>query len=531
MKTSEQFKTEVYKKHEQKLAARRRVKNRALLCVPLAFLVVLGGVFGPRLFSGNHIQPRSGQIPRILQVGNPTAPKDISFYDLMESAEYAQLQTASGEEEAVSSAAYAEQVAEDEMKIYWSLEESELQELSETALIDGDFTAALNDFARDSAVLLSESFSGNSCYSPLSLYFSLALTGSGAGGSTKEEFQHVLYDKSEGWAQEQCGKYYRQHYHDNEQSKFWLANSLWLDGRFSFGKDFISGAEDNFYSSLFQADFTDPTLSSEMTNWVSENTNGLLNPEFEFEDDQLLSIINTVYYNAQWSNQFFQEYNTEEDFHKADGSTVTAEFMHTGESFGYAYEGNNFTRASLSLRGGDEMIFILPDEGVSTEELLADPEAFENMFFPKAYEEFTSCQLRWSIPKFSFACEYDLKDTLIGLGLEKAFDPIFADFSNMGRAELYLSKVKQGAHIGIDEDGVEAAAYTEIAQDAGAAAPPDKIIEMKLDRPFLFAILSSDASRDITWENRNETMSSSLLFLGVCGDPTAAGSGGSAAAG
>ena len=103
------------------------------------------------------------------------------------------------------------------------------------------------------------------------------------------------------------------------------------------------------------------------------NTGGLLNPKFTFSEEQMLSIINTVYYNAQWSDQFSQEYNTNEEFHKADGSTVTAEFMHMGKGFGRAYEGTGFTRASLSLRNGDEMIFILPDEGVSTEELLSRP--------------------------------------------------------------------------------------------------------------------------------------------------------------
>ncbi len=37
MKTSEEFKAEVYEKRDRKLAARRRVKKQALLCVPLLF--------------------------------------------------------------------------------------------------------------------------------------------------------------------------------------------------------------------------------------------------------------------------------------------------------------------------------------------------------------------------------------------------------------------------------------------------------------------------------------------------------------
>ena len=118
---------------------------------------------------------------------------------------------------------------------------------------------------------------------------------------------------------------------------------------------------------------------------------------------------------------------------------------------------------------------------------------------------------------------------LVDLGLTKAFDPVIADFSGMGKVELYLSETRQGTHIGVNEDGVEAAAYTEIAAEAGSSAPPEKVIEMKLDRPFLFAILSDDTSKNTARENRGETMESSLLFLGTCGDPTASGSGGHAA--
>ena len=43
---------------------------------------------------------------------------------------------------------------------------------------------------------------------------------------------------------------------------------------------------------------------------------------------------------------------------------------------------------------------------------------------------------------------------------------------------------------GGDEQGVKAAAYIEIP-GAGAAAPPEEIIDFILDRPFLFVITSN----------------------------------------
>ena len=59
----------------------------------------------------------------------------------------------------------------------------------------------------------------------------------------------------------------------------------------------------------------------------------------------------------------------------------------------------------------------------------------------------------------------------------------------------------QEVHIGIDENGVEAAAFTEILW-AGAALPQGRA-EMILNRPFLYAV-----------KNKGQ-----ILFVGICQDP------------
>ena len=40
----------------------------------------------------------------------------------------------------------------------------------------------------------------------------------------------------------------------------------------------------------------------------------------------------------------------------------------------------------------------------------------------------------------------------------------------------------------VDEEGCEAAAYTVIMTECGAAMPPDDEVDFTLDRPFLFAV-------------------------------------------
>ena len=57
-----------------------------------------------------------------------------------------------------------------------------------------------------------------------------------------------------------------------------------------------------------------------------------------------------------------------------------------------------------------------------------------------------------------------------------------------------VSSVMQAARVRIDEEGMEAAAYTEIIVEPTAAEPPPcSEEEMNLNRPFLFAIWKDGA--------------------------------------
>ena len=56
---------------------------------------------------------------------------------------------------------------------------------------------------------------------------------------------------------------------------------------------------------------------------------------------------------------------------------------------------------------------------------------------------------------------------------------------------MYLHSINQDTRVTIDEQGVTAASYIELNFGAGAAAPPDEIIDFIVDRPFVFAITKS----------------------------------------
>ena len=77
---------------------------------------------------------------------------------------------------------------------------------------------------------------------------------------------------------------------------------------------------------------------------------------------------------------------------------------------------------------------------------------------------------------------------LQALGVTDAFDMAEADFTPLTDNGAWLSSAMQAARVKIDEEGVEAAAYTELACADSAMMEVPPTVEMDLDRPFLFVI-------------------------------------------
>jgi serpin B len=203
--------------------------------------------------------------------------------------------------------------------------------------------------------------------------------------------------------------------------------------------------------------------------------------------------------------------DTEDDtFHLPDGSTIDVPFMYQEEEFAYA-DLDGMQLVSLPYVGaGLDMTIILPDEGeFDALEVNLDAATLET-----AFDELSQAALYLWLPKFEFDFSAGLSDTLKTLGMTDAFDPDRADFTGMidvaegedPQENLVISDVLHKAFISVDENGTEAAAATVVIVGATSAAPePEDPIELRIDRPFLFAI--------------RDTETGTILFLGRVLDP------------
>lgn len=361
----------------------------------------------------------------------------------------------------------------------------------------------VNDFAYKTSSLFLSSSEKNTNYSPLSLYYALALATTGAKTETEMELLNLLGMQDSQVLSEQSGNLYRLLNKDNEIGKLKIANSIWLGNKINgepviFKDTFVENAVNNFYASSYNVDFSDKETGKAMSKWIAENTNGTLSPKIDTDPQQILSIINTVYFYDQWIDRFDKDKTQEDIFNLLNGEEVKVDFMN--ETFGSAgfSKGKNFTRSALGLKNGGRMVFILPDEGISTYELLSSTEQIKKIF--EEGEDFHG-EVVWKIPKFNFNSQLELKDNLKALNVKLAFEPN-ADFTEMTERMAYISEIQQQTHIAIDEEGVEASAFTQI--DYVGSAAPEGRADMILNRPFIYGITASNGS---------------LLFIGICINP------------
>jgi serine protease inhibitor len=371
--------------------------------------------------------------------------------------------------------------------------------------LDKGFEKALNDFSYTSSAKLLSSATKNISYSPVSLYMALSIAGTGAKNSTQDEIFSALgaSGKSVDYLSEQNSKLFRLLYSNNEIGKLKIANSLWLQKDIIFKNDFISKATESFYASLFNVDFSDKNSSKLMSNWISENTNGVLTPKIVLEKEQLMSILNTIYYKDEWIDRFDKDKTKPDTFYLSDGNEIKCDFMNSTYAVHGFTRSEGFTASSLSLKNNGSMIFVLPNKGVSLDSLLSAPEKISSLF--QEGESITG-KVIFQVPKFSYGSSLELKDTLSSMGIEAAFKKD-ADFAGIvdrttSNSPVFISNIKQQTHIAIDEKGVEAAAFTEILY-SGSAPSKDEVAEMILNRPFIYAIKSNGR----------------ILFIGVVNNP------------
>ncbi len=353
----------------------------------------------------------------------------------------------------------------------------------------------LTDFFRNStATFLRGAGAENRAYSPLNVYMALAVLAEIADGTSRQQVLDLLGADSLTALREQARAVWNANYSNDGAEISVLGSSLWLNEGVAFNKETLNTLTDYYYASSYRGEMGTAGMDKALRNWLNEQTGGLLKEQVEgitTDPNTVMTLLTTIYFRAKWTNWFSADKTASDTFHGVAGD-VTCPFMNRTESWGTYYWGDRFSASSLALEGQGTMWFVLPDEGVSVEELLADEQAMDFVLASGKWDNQKSLKVNFSVPRFDIESQLDLKEGLQSLGIADCFDRSKANFNPLTTTtEVWLDKVQHGVRVAIDEEGVTAAAYTEMTL-CGSAMPPDDEVDFVLDRPFLFVVTGAD---------------------------------------
>ncbi len=342
--------------------------------------------------------------------------------------------------------------------------------------------------------MLSANGTDNKVYSPMSAYMALAMSAEISGGNTRKQILDLLGQDSIESLRSHANSIWQANYSDDGMARCVLASSLWLRDDMKYDIGTINTLAQNYYSSVFGGKPGDTDYDAAFQGWLNEQTSGLLENYVEglkLDPQMVLTLASTVDYAGKWIDKFDPGKTKEAVFHAPTGD-ITCDFMNMDTHMTYWWS-DKFASISLPLEQNGEMRLILPDKGISPEELLKDDTTIKFLNEKNIYESFDNkyCEVELSIPKFDVSCNTDLSDMLKKLGVTDAFDSTVSDFSPLvENAEgIFISSAKHAARVQIDEEGCRASALT-VMQYCGAAISNGKA-EFILDRPFIFEIVSA----------------------------------------
>lgn len=383
-----------------------------------------------------------------------------------------------------------------------------LDNIDERTKLSEETRDSLNEFSIETIVACYKNSHENLIYSPISLYYSLGIAAYGSEGKTQQELLELLHVNDKEQLSMGCEEVYRMVYRDLIDEylgprKVIISSSLWMDKELDYKKSYVETIANKFYTSSFSEDLSEKETIREMENWIENNSNGKISVDIENMDIGNLVLFNTVYFNSYWGSSFDVENTCKDVFHTSDESTVKCDFMHKS-GFGYGKDGDGYILAKCSLYDGG-VFFVLPDEGVSPQDLLTDSEMVRDIFYTENDKSFMGMEgsfIEWSVPKINTSSELDC-DEFLNL---KYFNGQDADFSGIANGRIDLDSINQYTSFSMDEYGVETASLTAVCLKASLDKDELLYLDMTLDRPFIYAIF-----------DENDVM----ITIGICDNPVA----------
>uniref|UniRef100_A0A7M4FK71 Serpin B10 n=1 Tax=Crocodylus porosus TaxID=8502 RepID=A0A7M4FK71_CROPO len=339
-----------------------------------------------------------------------------------------------------------------------------------------------DSFALDIFTKLNESCKGeNIFFSPWSISIGLAMVYLGARGNTATEMAEVLHFNKE----EKTVTLLSAVNKPNKNYELKTANRLYEEKTYPLVQ--VS------YGALLTVNFRTAAEQAreEINSWVMNQTEGKIQdllPTGSVDSRTALVLVNAIYFKGKWEKQFLKENTSERPFRT---KTKPVQMMFLKGMFKILCMDTMKLKIIEVpyIKNELSMFILLPDDindNTTGLELLERELTYEKLAEWTSPDRMAKVEVEMYLPRIKLEEGYDLKSTLISMGMPDAFSPGTADFTGLSdKKDLFLSKIFHKSFVEVNEEGTEAAAATGIVIAERAHL---KAIKFKADHPFLFFI-------------------------------------------
>lgn len=348
--------------------------------------------------------------------------------------------------------------------------------------VDTRNIAALSDF-NDKLMsgVAQNSLDGSFCVSPLSVSIYLGMIANSCQGEAQEQIVRTLDCSDLNDFNSLSTRLLKYLPSSKNGAVTHIANHVWIANRYNIPETYVKTMSEIFAAGVDNVDFSNDKTFININNWVSDNTNGLI--EKLYDESQWpnmrgipMACANTVYFKGLWDKEFDKEDTWKETFHAVNGD-ITTPMMHKTDIFRYAAN-DKAQMISLDYKQlGTVFEIYLPAEGTDVHQI---PEII-NENERAALRDAAGLQCIYlAMPSFTMEEKISLDNVLSSLGITSLGR---TDLTPMGIKELSDISTMHQTVVKVDEKGTEMAAVTGGMEWLA----PDET-KMTVDRPFMFVI-------------------------------------------
>ena len=331
----------------------------------------------------------------------------------------------------------------------------------------------------------------NIVISPLSIQLCLGLAVRCSNGQTRQEILNA-FDLD----YETFNQYYKLFYNENIlsaksntgdlEAEQLLTNSIWFDNDTSLKDAGLDALRDDYYCYSFETDFdkNNSQANKDITAFIKENTNGILEPDLQLSPSTLFTLINTLYLKDIWNEagNDLSEASSSYKFTNSDGSKSNKPLLLGRYANGRALQTDDYSSFYSDTQNGYRIYYIKANENKDLKPLfnkntlsyVMDTNNYERVNDEKMEIYETRCLF----PEYTIYSDTDLKEMFMqDFQIKSLFSLQTCDFTNVIESPVYCDTFKQIAKLEVDKKGIRGAAVTYMAYSGAVYNPYTQVKE------------------------------------------------------